>query len=814
MGLIWLLYHKGGLSPPLIIREKIEVYYADVLINLPTITLNQIFTYAIPERLKNEVSFGKRVLVEFGQKKIDAYVIAVKNKTSLKSVKNIIHVLDNTPIINNELLKIAYFMADNYLCPVSMALNAMVPKAITRSRAQVIIPMVEIDDFKVMPHLHKFTSFFKELWQKNEITLVNSKRYINDEDLDYLTSLGVIKTIHKYSHKPTQQKGYVYSLDMDPAEINISKLSKRAPRQAEMLEVLLEDDAPCVWLDKKFHKSTINALLNKGWITKKPVTTNFMESRFDLTAEQSKAVKTVNAAINKGKQEFLLFGVTGSGKTEVYINLAQYYIACGKTVLMLIPEIALTRHLVDVISLRISNIAVLHSNMSNSERLEEWERIKNGEVSFVLGTRSAVFAPMSNLGLIIIDEEQEGTYKQEETPKYDAREVARKRALYNNAVILYGSATPSLELFNRVQNREVFMLRLDSRIGDAKLPRVHIEDLKKGKMVSTNILSAYLQGQIINKLNNNEQIILFINRRGYSPITVCNQCGKTLTCPRCSVGLNYHQDLRANICHYCDYRMKQPRVCPECSSNHLIQIGIGTQKVEAEVKRLFPDAVVARLDLDVSRKGMQDKLLKDMKKRQIDILIGTQMVAKGLDFPNVSLVGIIDADSMLALPDYRAAERAFQLIVQAAGRAGRGEKLGEVVIQTYNPEAPIINWAAEQSYMSFAWEELKLRKILRYPPFTSLLRLVVSSEQQTKAMNKVEEITQFINEITDAKEDYLHILGPAPCPIEKIRNKYRYQIIIKSDNMLLLKSIGYYIIKEIKFPRGKIDIDINPNTML
>lgn len=787
--------------------------YADVIINLPTTKLNRIFTYLIPDQFKKEVEFGKRVLVEFGSTSIEAYVIAVKNETSVKNPKSIVHVLDLRPVINEELLNLAYFIADNYLCPVSMVLNAMVPKAITKTKSQVIIPLISKDEYKDKPRLHKYESFFNKLFASNEIKLISSNKYISNDELSHLSSLGIIKIINKYTKKPIRQQGYIYKLAVSPTDIDLEKLKKRAPRQVEILEKLINNEIPCEELDKAHNKNTINNLLNKGLIIKELVPTTFYDSNISLTMEQSKAITTINKEVASSFKEFLLFGVTGSGKTEVYINVAQHCIREGKTVLMLIPEIALTRHLVDVILKRINNIAVLHSNMSNGERLEEWERICSGEVSFVLGTRSAIFAPLPNLGLIIIDEEQESTYKQEETPKYDAREVAQQRALHNNAVLLYGSATPSLDLFYRVQNNEVSMLTLENRIGDAKLPQVHVEDLKsKGRVKS--IISHTLYNKINNNLLSKEQTILFINRRGYSPITVCRKCGSILTCPYCSVGVTYHKDSHANICHYCNYNMDILMNCPTCHSNYLQQVGTGTQRVEEEVKKLFPEARVERLDLDISRKGAQQELLRKMKNKEIDILIGTQMVAKGLDFPNVSLVGIIDADSMLALPDFRAAERTFQLIVQAAGRAGRGDKLGEVVIQTYSPDNSIINWAAKQDYISFYFEELKQRKILNYPPFSSLLRIVVSSNNANKVLEKISLVAELINEITDAKEDYLQILGPAPCPIQKVRSQYRYQIIIKSHNRLLLKSIGQFILGEINFPNGKIDIDINPYSMM
>lgn len=789
--------------------------YADVIINLPTTKLNRIFTYVIPDRFEKDVEFGKRVLVEFGNTSIEAYVIAVKDESSFTNPKSIVHVLDSRPVINEELLNLAYFIADNYLCPVSMALNAMVPKAITKTKAQVVIPLISQDEYKENLQFQTYQAFFDRLFADNEIKLSNINKYITNEDLQNLLSSGAVKIVNKYTKEPVKQQGYIYKLAANLNAEDIEKLKKRAPRQAQILEKLKNQPIACEELDKNYNKNTIKSLLSKGLIVKELIPTTFIDSSISLTEEQTRAIATVNKAIGHGFKEFLLFGVTGSGKTEVYINTAEHCIREGKTVLMLIPEIALTRHLVDVISKRINNIAVLHSNMSHGERLEEWERIYSGEVSFVLGTRSAIFAPLPNLGLIIIDEEQEGTYKQEETPKYDARELAQQRAVYNNAVLLYGSATPSLDLFHRVQNNEVFMLTLENRIGDTKLPQVHIEDLKtnsRGRIKS--IISTNLYDKINNALASNEQTILFINRRGHSPITVCRKCGSILTCPYCSVGVTYHKDSHANICHYCNHSMDILMNCPVCHSQYLQQVGTGTQKVEEEVKKLFPQARVERLDLDISRKGAQEELLRRMKNKEIDILIGTQMVAKGLDFPNVSLVGIIDADSMLALPDFRAAERTFQLIVQAAGRAGRGNKLGEVVIQTYSPDNSVITWAAKQDYISFYYEEIMQRKILCYPPFSSLLRIVVSSNNEDRVIAKTKFIAELINEATDAKEDYLQILGPAPCPIQKIRRKYRYQIIVKSNNKLLLKSIGQFISNEVIFPDGKIEIDINPNSMM
>ncbi|NLJ72386.1 MAG: primosomal protein N', partial [Syntrophomonadaceae bacterium] len=493
--------------------------FADVIINLPTNALNQVFTYAIPEKLQGKVKFGYRVLVEFGNRNIEAFIIDLKKESKVKNVKKLVHVLDHQPVFNKELLELAYFIADNYLCPIAMALNAMIPRAITNTKSQVIIPLVSKQEFIQIAEAIKYTDFMEKLWQDTEMTWANSKKYISEEELEVLTSHKMIKVIYKYTKKISPTMGYLYTLNAIPKDLDINKLARRAPRQAEILTILQENQVSADWLENNFNKSTVKSLLEKGYIQKVLSPTSFSKSSFSLTPEQKIAINTLKDDLEQGYKEFLLFGVTGSGKTEVYINIAKHCIEQGKTVLLLIPEIALTRHLVEVISKRVSNLAVLHSNMSNGERLNEWERIRSGEVGLVLGTRSAIFAPMPDLALIIIDEEQEATYKQEDTPKYDAREIARQRGKYNDALILYGSATPSVELFYRVQKGEVAMLRLDKRIGEAKLPSVHIEDMRLKNNRTNSIISPYLEDRIKLNLANKEQTILFINRRGYSPVT-------------------------------------------------------------------------------------------------------------------------------------------------------------------------------------------------------------------------------------------------------------------------------------------------------
>jgi primosomal protein N' (replication factor Y) len=423
---------------------------------------------------------------------------------------------------------------------------------------------------------------------------------------------------------------------------------------------------------------------------------------------------------------------------------------------------------------------------------------------------------MPDLGLIIVDEEQETSFKQEEQPRYHAREVARQRARIESAVLLLGSATPSLETYFKAEQGKMRLLELRERVGQAYIPRVTIEDMRRAfPNQARKLVSPLLEEKIQENLERQEQIILFINRRGYSPMTVCWECGHITHCPVCSVAMTYHRDIERNVCHYCNRQERMPVQCAACGSLHLQLLGAGTQKVEEEIKSLFSQASIARLDMDSSRRsGVQQSILQRMRNREIDILIGTQMVAKGLDFPNVSLVGIIDADSILNIPDFRAGERCFQLLVQAAGRAGRSGLAGEVVIQTYNPDHLVINFAAQQDYRDFYNHEIKTRQLLDYPPLTHLLRIVMSSEGQAETDDYANRLAAYIEEITDAKEEEITILGPAPCPIARIRNRFRVQILVKCISMELLRSMAVHILARAGSKHVKMEWDIDPVTTI
>jgi primosomal protein N' (replication factor Y) len=703
------------------------------------------------------------------------------------------------------------------MCPLTVAINVMIPRKLSQKSGRRVISLMTSESFSACleeDNSKKQLELLEYLFENGDISYRKALKYIDAEELKSLEEKDLIYISGVYTDYRDNREQYVYILnDLITAE-ELEKLKRRAPRQAEIIQLLQKKTAiSCKELDKEVPASSIKSLLEKGYISKERHTENRTSVIPVLNPEQEQTLAAIDKSLNiREQQEFLLYGVTGSGKTEVYIRAALQCIARGRTVIVLVPEIALTRHLLEIFSTRIPSMAVMHSRMTSGERYQVWKEIIDGQIDLVMGTRSAIFAPLSDIGLIIIDEEQEYTYKQEQQPRYHAREVARERARMNSAVLLLGSATPAVETFFNSEIGHSQRLDISSRAGDAAMPLVIIEDMKKSlKNGKSAIISPLLEEKLQHSLKRNEQCILFLNRRGFSPFTVCRSCGYTLTCPNCSVGLNYHKDQNLYICHYCGFNTVIPTICPECGSRYIQQSGFGTQRVEEEVYRLFPGSRVARLDLDSSsRKGQQGQILKAMKKGEIDILIGTQMVAKGLDFPGVSLVGILDADAMLSLPDFRSGERGFQLIVQAAGRAGRGPISGEVIIQTYNPDNQIIQMAAQQDYRGYYQEEINWRRLLKYPPFSSLLRVVVASINETLARNVADMIVLYINEITDAKEDNIIILGPAPCSLYRIKNRLRYQLIVKSENMLLLNSIGTHIAGKDWHKQVRVEIDLNP----
>ena len=537
--------------------------------------------------------------------------------------------------------------------------------------------------------------------------------------------------------------------------------------------------------------------------------------RFEHTDAQKEAVSSIKESIvSKKNDTFLLYGITGSGKTEVYLSAIEETLNAGRTAIFLLPEISLTPQFISIVKHRFPGIVGLwHSKVTAGEKFSIWDKAGKGEIKIILGARSAVFAPFKNLGLIIIDEEHEPSYKQEQKPAYHTREVAIERARLNNAVTIFGSATPSLEMFYKAQNGVIKLLELPRRIADRPLPKVTIIDSTKLHRRSS-ILSEPAVEALRKVLARREQAIVFLNRRGFSPGVMCRHCGKVFQCPHCSVSLVYHRSPEGLRCHYCDYHQAWPGVCPSCKSREVSAFGVGTQKVEEELKKIFPQGKILRLDKDTTRKaGVYETAYRDFKDENFDILLGTQMVAKGFDFPRVTIVVVVDADTALYLPDFRASERTFQILAQVAGRSGRSSLGGEVVIQTQHPEHYVLKASELHDFRTFYKQELEFRRELRYPPFSEIVNIMVRAKKEEKAKEAAEAVGALIQAYKNSGEAAFEILGPSPASRNKLHGYFRWQIILKGPGEDLAAAAK--MLKDADLPSGAmLSIDIDPQSLL
>ncbi len=613
----------------------------------------------------------------------------------------------------------------------------------------------------------------------------------------------------------------------------LQQLQKRAVNQVKVLNYLIatnkeQFEASELVKEVEIPHQTLTALVKKGMITERYEEVyrdpydhkSFTPTKpLQLTDEQEKAIKPVLRSIeSKAHETFLLYGVTGSGKTEIYLQTIQVVIQKGKEAIVLVPEISLTPQMVDRFKRRFGNdVAVLHSALSIGEQYDEWRKIQRKEAKVAVGARSAVFAPFENLGIIIIDEEHETSYKQEDSPRYHARDVAIQRAKYHRCPIILGSATPSLESFARAQKKVYTMLTLSKRMNESGLPSVSIVDMREElRSGNRSMFSRELFEKLEERLGKGEQTVLFLNRRGHSTFLMCRDCGFVMQCPHCDISLTYHRFSKAMKCHYCTYETSVPHTCPECSSKHIRYFGTGTQKVEEELNKLLPDARIVRMDVDTTtKKGSHERLLDHFQSGKADILLGTQMIAKGLDYPNITLVGVLSADTMLHLPDFRAAEKTFQLLTQVSGRAGRHELSGEVVIQTYTPEHYSVDLAGQQNYDRFYKQEMIMRKMGAYPPFYFLTLVTVSHEDLMQVVSITEKITAYIH--ANISNEAI-ILGPTSSPIPRINNRYRYQCLIKYKREPKLNGVLHKILEHYQKKFSKeglsISIDVNPYMMM
>ncbi|MER0122907.1 primosomal protein N' [Streptococcus sp. ZJ100] len=753
--------------------------FAEIIVDVPLMQTDRPYTYRIPEEFETMLQVGMRVHVPFGKgnRLIQGIVVGFVESTDT-ATKDIVEVLDFSPVLHEEQLWLADELRKTVFSYKISLLKAMLPNLLNSSYDKIISQGVGLSDtdrqaiFGIKTSVHFSDLDIKK--QARVMRLVQSGKI----QVDYLA---------RDKKQIKSEKWYrVYQDKLWDVEV-----SKRAKKRQALKEFLLQQDKPARLsiLRQDFSAENIRFFQEQGvmevWEEEVSRAQAYFEgiqtaAALQLNSEQAIAVREIVSEIGQTSRTYLLEGVTGSGKTEVYLQVIDYVLKQGKTAIMLVPEISLTPQMTNRFIARFGQkVAILHSGLSDGEKYDEWRKIERGEAQVVVGARSAIFAPLKNIGAIIIDEEHEATYKQDSNPRYHARDVAKLRADYHRAVLVLGSATPSLESRARASKGVYGLLRLTQRANpQAQIPSVNIVDFREyiGQQEASNITPVLLE-KIKEKLAKKEQIVLMLNRRGYSSFVMCRDCGTVDECPNCDISLTLHMDTKTMNCHYCGYQKEIPRLCPNCQSRSIRYYGTGTQKAYDELVELLPEARILRMDVDTTRKkGSHEKILTAFGRGEADILLGTQMIAKGLDFPNVTLVGVLNADTALNLPDFRSSERTFQLLTQVAGRAGRADKAGEVVIQTYNPQHYAISFAQEQDYEGFYRYEMGVRRSVGYPPYYYTVGLTLSHRSEEMVIKKSYEVLQLLRENLS---DQIQLLGPTPKPIARTHNLYHYQMIVK-----------------------------------
>jgi primosomal protein N' (replication factor Y) (superfamily II helicase) len=816
------------------------------------VPLRTLFTYALPEALRGSVQIGGRVLVPFRRDAMVGVVLEFAESAPEETkIREITRVLDFVPALSPKLIELGRWIASYYLAPIGEVFRAMLPPA-TEIKSQRHAILTEAGRFAAeslsggeLSHglSSSEVSFLAKLKGKNGTLLLTAAtmRGLGAEALQKLQRLKLIEIREMVQGRNQRMqrviawKGGAVPSAEEQEKLNAEKSAQRKEKQDRVWELLETERGPLPLPQllklANVTRAVIERMLRDGLLeswdepidpAEDPFDVGYTPPAHELNAEQERALKAIRARFELGEfGVLLLHGVTGSGKTEVYLRAVQDTLARGKTALVLVPEIALTlwigRQCRAWFGARFEGVAVLHSALSDVERAREWKRVRNGEARVVVGTRSAVFAPLENLGLIIVDEEQESSYKQEETPRYHGRDVAIVRGQREGAVVLLGSATPSMETYHHARSGKYELLTLASRVAERPLASVEIVDLREDfqQTHQTSPISAALHAGIQECLASGAQALILINRRGYSWSVLCRSCGASVQCVNCSISMTHHKQRNRLECHYCGSIQPIPKVCSKCQSNYVYFFGEGSEHLEERLRKEFPGARIARLDRDTARtKRQYQETLGAFAGGALDILVGTQMLAKGHDFQRVTLVGVVGADSSLSLPDFRAAERTFQLLTQVAGRAGRGELAGRVLIQTFYPEHYAIQDAVKQDYIAFFERELHFRRMMGYPPFTSLANVIVRDTSLEKAIRWSRQLSEYFSPHDDKG---VRILGPATAPLARLKKEHRFQFLLKSAKRsvmtkLLAGAIAYCDAQEI--PQTAVLVDMDPLSLL
>ncbi|EIY9293062.1 primosomal protein N' [Enterococcus faecalis] len=802
---------------------------AKVIVDVPTMQTDQPFTYLVPENLNEQLAVGMRVEVPFGNgnRHVQGFVLAIEpmaatvlDETNVQ-LKELVAVLDLKPVLNTEMLALADYMKEKTFAFKITCLQTMLP-SVMRADYQKYIYLTDELSEELQDQL--FYGLEEISWDQAQerglLPQLMALRKQQKVDIRYeVTTRNKVKMVRFIQAAKEFEQ-------LEEIRLGLRKGAKKKEQLFYYLQRLGTEKVTAVKEMKELGFSTalLNEAAKNGWLTfieKEAYRDPFANQTFEkttalsLNAEQQVAVETILQSVQEQQsQTYLLEGITGSGKTEVYLQVIAEVLNQGKTAIMLVPEISLTPQMVQRFKSRFGeHVAVMHSGLSQGEKYDEWRKIERGEAEVVVGARSAIFAPIENIGVIIVDEEHEASYKQEETPRYHARDLAIWRSEYHHCPVVLGSATPSLESRARAQKNVYQRLRLTQRANQAAtLPTIDVVDMRQ-EVENGNVssFSMSLQEKLQERLEKNEQSVLLLNRRGYSSFVMCRDCGYVLPCPNCDISLTLHMDSKTMKCHYCGHEERIPYRCPNCGQDKIRYYGTGTQKVEEELQTLLPDSRILRMDVDTTRrKGAHEKILRTFGEGQADILLGTQMIAKGLDFPNVTLVGVLNADTALNLPDFRSSERTFQLLTQVSGRAGRAEKPGEVIIQSFNPEHYAIQLAKAQDYEDFYTKEMYIRHRGDYPPYYFTVQITASHPEENEA---AKQMFQIATKLKQGLSPQAILLGPTPNAIMRVNNRYFYQVIIKYKQEPMLQPLLKEILTDTQraTARGlKLSIDAEP----
>jgi primosomal protein N' (replication factor Y) len=759
--------------------QAVEAGFAEIVFDRP---LDHAYTYAIPPSLRAEIGIGKRVLAPFGRgdKETVGFCVGVTDAKPERKVKAIAQVIDEEALLTEHLLKLTRWMADYYLCGWGQVLNAVVPAGVKKQAGTRAVPIVELVPESLLPAQPPHLS-------------------------------------------PKQKRAHEY-LKAHPGPVELRQLMHDTGCGASPIEALVEKGYARRRSGRVDTATTVSQPVGYVSNVPNPKRGHVENVPHTLTSDQSEAWERIEPALHAGEfHPFLLHGITGSGKTELYLRAIEEVVRQGREALVLVPEISLTPQTIAAFKGRCQNIAILHSHLHIAERSNHWRRIARGQVQVIVGARSAIFAPTRKLGLIVIDEEHETSFKQENTPRYHARDVAVMRARLENIPILLGSATPSLESWHNVQKGQYMLLSLPKRVADRPLPEVKLIDLKYDRHPDKRPhgLSPSLERAMKSALDLGGQVMLLLNRRGYSTYLYCPACGHVEHCKFCDLSMTFHKERQVTMCHYCGYETKPPERCPVCGMGQVLYQGMGTEKLQAEIEAKFPKQKVERMDSDtMKRPGSHQKVLDAFRRGEINILLGTQMIAKGLDFPNVTLVGVVNADVGLHHADFRATERTFQLLAQVAGRTGRGDSGGYVFIQTMQPDHPSIALAAKHDYLTFAAEEMQARQAHGYPPFQRMARLIVRCKDEKAGNDYADRLAAaFRVELEQRKKANepagLRLLGPAEAPVFRLKGYYRFHFQMQSPSSALLHQVLRVVLPTVRVPQHvDLTVDIDPQDML